>query len=77
MLSTAILTADEADSYGETSPVAICTPSVTDAGSADLLSNPDLILIALTQDSSPDSGDKLVCVIANTNGSKLTSKLGS
>ena len=77
VLSTAELTADEADSYGDTSPVEICTPSVTEAGSADLLSDPELILIALTQDSSPDSGDKLVCVIANADGSKLTSKLGS
>ena len=77
VLSTAKLTADEADSYGETSPVAICTPSVTEAGSVDLLADPELVLIALTQDSSPSSGDKLVCVIANTDGSKLTSKLGS
>ena len=77
VLSTAKLTADEAASYGETSPVAICTPSVTEAGSVDLLSDPELVLIALTQDSSPASGDKLVCVIANADGSKLTSKLGS
>ena len=71
------MTADEAGSYGETSPVAICTPSVTEAGSIGLLSDPALVLIALTQDSSPESGDKLVCVIANADGSKLTSKLGS
>ena len=77
VLSTAKLTADEADTYGETSPVEICTPSVTEAGSADLLADPELVLIALTQDSSPSSGDKLVCVIANADGSKLTSKLGS
>ena len=77
VLSTASLTADEAGSYGETSPVAICTPSVTEAGSIGLLSDPALVLIALTQDSSPESGDKLVCVIANADGSKLTSKLGS
>ena len=77
VLSTGSLTADEAASYGETSPVAICTPSVTEAGSVDLLSDPELVLIALTQDSSPASGDKLVCVIANADGSKLTSKLGS
>jgi hypothetical protein len=77
VLSTGSLTADEAASYGETSPVDICTPSVTEAGNVDLLSDPDLVLIALTQDSSPASGDKLVCVIANADGSKLTSKLGS
>ena len=77
VLSTGTLTADEAASYGETSPVAICTPSVTEAGSVDLLADPELVLIALTQDSSPASGDKLVCVIANADGSKLTSKLGS
>ena len=57
--------------------MAICTPSVTEAGSIDLLADPELVLIALTQDSSPESGDKLVCVIANADGSKLTSKLGS
>jgi hypothetical protein len=77
VLSTGSLTADQAASYGETSPVDICTPSVTEAGNVDLLSDPDLVLIALTQDSSPASGDKLVCVIANADGSKLTSKLGS
>ena len=77
VLSTGSLTADEAASYGETSPVDICTPSVTEAGNVDLLSDPELVLIALTQDSSPASGDKLVCVIANADGSKLTSKLGS
>ncbi len=77
VLATGSLTSEEADSYGETSPVAICTPSVTEAGSVDLLSDPELVLIALTQDSSPSSGDKLVCVIANADGSKLTSKLGS
>ena len=76
VLATATLTADEADSYGETSPVDICTPSVTEAGSVDLLADPELVLIALTQDASPASGDKLVCVIANADGSKLTSKLG-
>ena len=77
VLSTGSLTADEAASYGETSPVDICTPSVTEAGNVDLLADPELVLIALTQDSSPASGDKLVCVIANADGSKLTSKLGS
>jgi hypothetical protein len=77
VLSTASLTADEASSYGETSPVTICAPSVTEAGSVDLLADPELVLVALTQDSSPTSGDKLVCVIANADGSKLTSKLGS
>ena len=35
-------------------------PSVTEAGNVDLLSDPELVLIALTQDSSPASGDKLV-----------------
>ena len=40
VLSTSSLTAAEADSYGETSPVAICTPSVTEAGSVDLLTDP-------------------------------------
>ena len=77
VLSTGSLTSEEADSYGETSPVDVCTPSVTEAGSADLLADPELVVIALTQDSSPASGDKLVCVIANSDGSKLTSKLGS
>ena len=77
VLSTATLTADDADTYGETSPVEICSPSVTEAGSADLLADPELVLIALTQDSSPSSGDKLVCVIANADGSDLNSKLGS
>lgn len=77
VLSTATLSSDQAATYGDTSPVDICTPSVTAAGSAALLADPDLIVIALTQDASPGSGDKLVCVIANTDGSKLTSKLGS
>jgi hypothetical protein len=77
VLSTAKLTADEAATYGETSPVEICSPSVTEAGSADLLADPELVLIALTQDSSPSSGDKLVCVIANADGSDLNSELGS
>jgi hypothetical protein len=77
VLATGTLTADEAASYGLTSPVDVCTPPVTAAGSADLLANPDLLIIALTQDSSPSSGDKLVCVIANADGSKLTTKLGS
>jgi hypothetical protein len=77
VLSTSKLTADVANSYGTTSPVDVCTPSVTAAGSVDLLANPDLVIIALTEDSSPSSGDKLVCVIANADGSKLTSKLGT
>ena len=47
------------------------------AGSGDLLSNADLLIIALTEDASPTSGDKLVCVVANADGSKLTGKLGS
>lgn len=71
------LTADEASGFGSTSPLDICTPPVTDAGSGDLLTNSDLIIIALTQDASPKSGDQLACVIANSDGSKLTSKLGS
>ena len=50
VLSTGTLTADQAASYGETSPVAICTPSVTEAGSIDLLADPELVLIALTED---------------------------
>jgi hypothetical protein len=77
VLSTSKLTADEAGAYGSTSPAEVCTPSVTAAGSVDLLANPDLVIIALTQNSKPSSGDKLVCVIANADGSKLTSKLGS
>ena len=77
VLATSSLSGAEADAYGQTTPVAICTPSVTAAGSADLLANPDLVIIALTQGASPSSGDKLVCVIANADGSDLTSKLGS
>jgi hypothetical protein len=77
VLATSTLTADQASAYGETDPIAVCTPSVTEAGSADLLSNPELGMIALTQDEKPSSGDKLICVVANADGSKLTSKLGS
>jgi hypothetical protein len=76
VLAVHTLTSDEADSFGESSPLDICTPPVTEAGSAELLANPDLAIIALTQDSSPSKGDKLACVIANADGSKLTSKLG-
>jgi hypothetical protein len=71
------LTADEASSFSTMTPLQICTPPVTEAGSVDLLSNPDLLIIALTQDSDPASGDQLACVIANADGSKLTSRLGS
>ena len=53
VLATGSLTADEASTYTETDPVTVCTPSVTAAGSADLLANPDLVLIALTQDEKP------------------------
>jgi hypothetical protein len=77
VLSTGSLTADEASTYTDTDPVTICTPSVTAAGSADLLANADLVLIALTEHEKPAAGDKLVCVIANADGSDLTSKLGS
>jgi uncharacterized protein DUF4190 len=77
VLATASLSADEASTYSDTDPVTVCTPSVTAAGSADLLANADLVLIALTQDEKPSKGDKLVCVIANADGSDLTSKLGS
>ncbi|WP_051247520.1 DUF4190 domain-containing protein [Nocardioides halotolerans] len=76
VLATSNLSSDQAASYGQASPVEICTPSVSAAGSADLLADPEKVLIALTQDASPSSGDKLVCVIANADGSKLTSKLG-
>lgn len=71
------LTADEASSFSTMTPLQICTPPVTEAGSVDLLSNPDLLIIALTQDSDPKSGDQLACVIANADGSQLTSRLGS
>ncbi len=77
VLATSSLSADAASSYSETDPVTVCTPSVTAAGSADLLTNTDLVLIALTQDAEPSTGDKLVCVVANADGSDLTSKLGS
>ena len=50
---------------------------MTEAGNEDLLADTELAKIALTEDESPDSGDKLVCVIANADGSDLTSKLGS
>jgi len=71
------MSADEASAFSDTSPLDLCAPPVTEAGSADLLTNQDLVIIALTQDSSPSSGDQLACVIANADGSKLTSKLGS
>jgi hypothetical protein len=77
VLATSKLSAEAAASYGETSPIDICTPPVTAAGSGDLLANPDLLIVALTQDASPSTGDKLVCVVGNADGSKLTSKLGS
>ena len=77
VLATDKLTAEEAAGYTETSPVEVCTDSVTEAGSADLLADPELFTIALTEDESPSSGDKLICVIANADGSDLTSKLGS
>jgi hypothetical protein len=71
------LSGDEANSFGQSSPLDICTPPVTEAGSAALLTNPELAIIALTEDATPSSGDTLACVIANADGSKLTSKLGS
>jgi hypothetical protein len=77
VLAVHTLSADEADTFGDSSPLDICTPPVTEAGSAALLTNPELAIIALTEDASPSKGDKLVCVIANADGSKLTSKLGS
>lgn len=77
VLATSTLTADAAASYGDTSPLDICTPPVTAEGSGDLLANSDLLIVALTQDASPSTGDKLVCVVGNADGSKLTSKLGS
>jgi hypothetical protein len=77
VLATSEITAEEADSYGDTDPLAICTPSVTEAGNADVLTNQELMIIALSEDTSPAAGDKLVCVIANADGSKLTSQLGS
>jgi hypothetical protein len=77
VLATSKVTAEEADAYGDTDPLDICTPSVTEAGNADVLTNQELVIIALSEDSSPAGGDKLVCVIANADGSKLTSKLGS
>jgi uncharacterized protein DUF4190 len=75
VLGTSKVTAGDADSY--TDPLGICTPPVTEAGNADVLTNEALTIIALTEDSSPKAGDKLVCVIANSDGSDLTSKLGS
>jgi Domain of unknown function (DUF4190) len=77
VLATSQLTADEAAAFGDSSALDLCTPPVTAAGSVDLLANPDLLLVALTQEASPASGDKLVCVVTNADGSKLTDKLGS
>jgi hypothetical protein len=76
VLATHALTADEASAYSQTSPVDICTGPVTDEGDEALLADPALLIIALTQDASPSSGDKLVCVVSNADGSDLTSKLG-
>jgi hypothetical protein len=77
VVSTGTLTSEQADTYSQTTPEVLCNPSMTKAGNADLLAEPELGPIALTEASSPSSGDKLVCVIANRDGSKLTSKLGS
>jgi hypothetical protein len=77
VLATSQLTGDEADGFGDSSALDLCTTPVTEAGSGDLLANPDLLMVALTQEASPASGDKLVCVITNADGSKLTDKLGS
>ncbi len=77
VVATGSLTSEEAAGYNSTSPDLLCTRSMTEDGSADLLADTELLVIALTPDESPVAGDKLVCVAANADGSDLTSKLGS
>jgi hypothetical protein len=67
VLSTLTLTGDQASGFGDSAATTICgmPPSA------------EQIVIALTSDTSPSAGDKVACVLANADGSELTSKQGS
>jgi len=71
VLATGRLTKDEVDNFNDS----VCVDPIQAAGKADLIV-PPLTFNGLSG-SDPKSGDKFVCVAYNTDGSKLTSKLGS
>ena len=75
VLATVDLTADEADSYGDTCP-STCARRRSPTRASRAAHRPDLTVTALTV-GRPGAGRQLVCVVSNADGSKLTGKLGS
>jgi hypothetical protein len=71
VLATGTLTAEQADSFDSSA----CDEPITAAGKADLIVPP--VTYNGLAGSDAEAGDKFVCVAYNTDGSKLTSKLGS
>ncbi len=47
-----------------------------DGPAAELVTTGQVGVLGLTQTETPDAGDKFVCVITSSDGSKLTEKLG-
>ena len=77
VIATKTLSSEEADDfeYGNQSQIVdYCTPML-DSGEAGLLLDPKYYVIALTQEKTPSSGDKIVCVITLADGGSLDEKL--
>ena len=75
VLATVKLTKDQADNYSTTPFAEFCDPAIAAAGKTDLIVDP-VTYTALTV-ADPEAGDKAACIAYNSDGSKLTSKLGS
>lgn len=73
VLVTKELTQDDAESYDPASS-SLCTDLITGAGLEGKLSE-DVGYFGLTSESSPNAGDKLVCIAYRVDGTKLDAPL--
>jgi hypothetical protein len=75
VLATTEVTAELADDIGQMDPEATCAPVIEEAGKTALIT--ESINVTAVYEPDPDEGDNIACVAYSTDGSKLTSKLGS
>jgi hypothetical protein len=75
VLATTKVTAELAQDFSKMDPASTCGPAIDAAGKTDLLTE-DVNVTALAV-PDPKEGDNIACVAYNTDGSKLTGRLGS
>ncbi len=73
VLVTTTLTSDQASTYDPASST-LCTDLIAEGGLSDKI-GPEMGYFGLTTEAQPSTGDKLVCIVYNVDGSKLTAPL--